>query len=73
MGCENMIFENMNMRQVVFCHPLIEKTRAKHETFSTLVFVQDQMYLKHKETDTRNSPRGAGRPIGQAVWSKGGL
>ena len=40
MGCENMIFQNMNMRQVVICHPLIEKTRAKHATFSILAFVQ---------------------------------
>jgi len=40
MGCGNMIFENMNMRQIVICHPLAEKTRAKHATFSILAFVQ---------------------------------
>ena len=44
---------------------------TKHSQHSLLC--RNQMYLKHKETDKRSSPRGAGRPIGQAVWSKGGL
>ena len=40
MGYDNMIFENMNKRHNAYCQPLIEKKRAKHETFSTLAFVQ---------------------------------
>ena len=59
MGCDKMIFENMNMRQIVLCHPLIEKIRAKHEPFSTLVFGQDQMYLKHKENRHKKLAAGS--------------
>ena len=59
MGCEKMIFENMNMRQIVYCHPLNEKTRAKHETFSILAFVQNQMYLKHKENRHKKLAAGS--------------